>query len=93
MYNTNLNKGMHDTQLKYCIICHYKENKKTSNYTTINGNMQHCSIQLQREVKSNPKTAQLYKKCAAPEKAIVNKGGKSKVAAKNGCNGRLIENF
>jgi len=31
---------------------------------------------------SNPKTAQLYKKCAAPKKAIVIKDVKSKVAAK-----------
>ena len=36
-----------------------------------------CSIQLQKKVKSNPKT------CAAPTKAIVKKDVKSKVAAKN----------
>jgi len=30
----------------------------------------------------NPKTAQLYKKCAAPKKATVKKDVKSKVAAK-----------
>jgi len=48
---------------------------------------QHCSIQLQKEVKSNPKTAQLQKRCAAPKKAIVKKDVKSKVAAKNGSDG------
>jgi len=31
------------------------------------------SIQLQKEVKSNPKTAHLYKKCVAPKKAIMKK--------------------
>jgi len=41
-----------------------------------------CSIQLQKEVKSNPKTDQLLKKGAAPKKAIVKKDMKSKVAAK-----------
>jgi len=45
---------------------------------------------IQKEVKSNQKTAQLQKKCAAPKKAIVKKDVTSKVAARNGCNGRLI---
>ena len=48
----------------------------------MNGNMQHCSIQLQKEVKSNPKTASYKKKCVAPKKAIMKKDVKSKVAAK-----------
>jgi len=42
-----------------------------------------CSIQLQKELK--PKVIQKQpscKKCAAPEKAIVKKDVKSKVAAK-----------
>ena len=50
----------------------------------MNGNMpalQH-TVHLQKEVKSNPKTAQLLKKCATPKKAIVKKDVKSKVVAK-----------
>jgi len=39
-------------------------------------------------VKSNPKTVQL---CVTPKKAIVKKDVKSKAAAKNGCDGKLIE--
>jgi len=38
---------------------------------------------------SNLKTAQL-KKCVAPKEAIVKRDVKSKVAAKNGCDGGLI---
>jgi len=41
-------------------------------------------------VKSNPKTAPAVKKCVAPKKAIVKKDVKSKVVAKDGCDGRLI---
>jgi len=39
-------------------------------------------MQVQKEVKPNPKTAQLLKKCVAPKKAILKKIVKSKVAAK-----------
>ena len=40
------------------------------------------NMQLQKEVKSNPKTVQLYKKCAAPKNAVLKNDVKSKVAAK-----------
>jgi len=36
---------------------------------------------------------QLYKKCAAPKKAIVKKDVKPKVAAKKWLDGRLMEKF
>jgi len=39
-------------------------------------------MQLQKEVKSNPKQPSCKKKCAAPKKAIVKKDVKSKVVAK-----------
>jgi len=32
-----------------------------------------CSVQLQNEMTSDPKTAQLFKKCVAPKKAIAKK--------------------
>jgi len=54
----NLNKSMHDTHVKYCISATVKKTIRQVT-TTINRNTQHCSIQLQKEVKSNPKTAQL----------------------------------
>ena len=40
------------------------------------------SVKLQKEVKSNQKTAKLQIKCAVLKKAIVKKDAKSKVAAK-----------
>jgi len=50
------------------------------------------SMQLQKEVKSNPKQPS-WKKCVAPKKAIVKKDVKSKVAAKKWLDGRLMANF
>jgi len=46
-----------------------------------------CSIQ---EVKYNPKTAKLYKGVQPPKKAIVKKDVKSRLATRNGCDGRLL---
>ena len=48
---------MHDTQVEYCK--YLLKEKRTQVTTTFNGKWQHYSIQLQKEVKSNPKTAQL----------------------------------
>jgi len=53
--------------------------KKREITTTIN---QLCSTQLQKEVKSNPKTAQLLKKVCGPQEGHCEKDVKSKVAAK-----------
>jgi len=50
-------------------------------------------MQLQKEVKSNPKQPSCKKRCAAPKKAIVKKDVKSKVAAKKWlCNGKNLNN-
>jgi len=50
------------------------------------------SMQLQKEVKSNPKQPSCKKKCVAPKKAIVKKDVKSKVAAKKWLDSRLMAN-
>jgi len=55
------------------------KNKKNNNKHVI---CQLYNLKLQRGVKSNPKTAQLYKKCVAPKNTVVKKDVKSKVAAK-----------
>ena len=46
----NLNKSVLDTHVKCSTICHCKTRRQI--ITTINRNMQHCSIKLQKEVKS-----------------------------------------
>jgi len=51
--------------------------------------MQHYSIQLQKEVKSNQKQPSCKKVCG-PQECHCEKDVKSKVAAKDGCDGRLI---
>ena len=43
-------------------------------------------MQLQKEVKSNLKTAQLYKKCAVPKNAVVKN---PKWRPRNGCDVRV----
>jgi len=48
------------------------------------------SMQLQKEVKSNPKQPSCKKKVCGPKKAIVKKDLKSKVVAKKWFDGRLI---
>jgi len=68
---------MHGTQIELS-ISDWIDKKNTSK----NNHWWQYSIKLQKEVKPNPKTAQLYKKCVAPKKAIVKKDVKSKVAAK-----------
>jgi len=49
--------------------------------------MQHCTIQLQNLIQKQPSGKKKYE---APKKAIVKKDVKSKMAAKNGCDGKLI---
>jgi len=49
-------------------------------------------MRLQKEVKSNPKQPSCKKGCD-PNEAIVKKYVKSKVTAKNGCDGRLMAKF
>jgi len=49
--------------------------------------MQHCTIQLQKEVKSN---SPAVKKGCRSQEDHCEKDVKSNVAAKNGCDGRLI---
>jgi len=49
-------------------------------------------MQLQKELKSNPKQPSCKKVCG-PKKAIVKKDLKSRVAVKNGCDGRLMAKF
>jgi len=44
-------------------------------------------------VNTNSKQPSCKKNCVAPKKAIVKKDVKSKVALRNGCDGRLIANF
>ena len=47
---------MHGTHIELSMSAFI--DKKIQVTTTINGNMQHCSINLQKEVKSNPNSRQ-----------------------------------
>jgi len=51
-----------------------------------------CNIQLQKEVKCNPKTAQLLKKVCGPQEDHCEKGCEIQGGGqeRNGCDGRLI---